>query len=208
MRSKEELGHCRAGGGFEVPEAAPPRRKPVRRCEMTCPRSHSSRLATWLGPDSKSRDSPPSAYLQAPEVRSLTVLWRFRSGHTWALESLEGAREGGRACPLPPERREGSRAAGEGTSGGGVRNQPCPRGQAGAGSQEQCLPSAACQPRGRARGWSPEPRGDPVCAAPWKEALRGEAGERSSRLSPGSPGSIGDMQDVVVFCEGSIWKQS
>lgn len=49
----------------------------------------------------------------------------------------------------PPPRDTGGGGEQErGPWEGGLRNERCPCGQAGTGSQEQCLLSVACQPRG------------------------------------------------------------
>ena len=121
-------------------------------------------LGTERGPERRSRDSLPSAHL-----RSVGCVQRFRASRQGAFKSF-GGKPGRRWQSLilaaPPlkytaeARRVGDGEAGFGGKGtsdlhvgaGGRELSPVPVGrQAGTGSQEQCLLSGACQPRGCAR---------------------------------------------------------
>lgn len=160
----------------------PPVRKPVWRCEVTWPRSHSSWRRRWgqraglgtLSPVLISKAPRPLAC--APEIQvwpqmDLKVLWRSPGG-------------GRRAClpPRPCGPQEAVRVTGlrEGAlciSAG----SPAPTSWAGrhwiAGTapSERGVPALWVCLRWE-RGW----HRDRVCAAPWKEVLQGE----SSRAVP------------------------
>lgn len=141
---------------------------------------------------------PSQCSSPGPKITKLAVLQRFRIGPTWALKSPEGVREGGRDCLFPQA------PGGGGEQGCGSRHlesrcegQALPCGQAGTASQEQCLLSVACQPRGCACSGSWSRVGTQCTLLPGKFYR-----ERPPRAVPGTlgcPGSIPHIWDVFVF---------